>query len=295
MLFKAFHLCGDFRKSEPTYFSHVKCYIERARWLTMEEQKAYSRFFTILLQNKANTQSPGQEEGFRVSHMILKCYGIRDAVDTVIFTSEKRDSAGRRFRLTAGQVMRFGIAAWFGFLRPDEALNLGTTRTFSWRNGVQVVEYYLPFRKNRPASPYFATCRCCCDYTPCLDIPLCPVHCIDEANFKYVQRVMSQEVWRKCLRIILHNAGFPLYTRDGRQLLNIYGYRIGAAQSARDAGTDRMQIMRGGDWKCDTTEGWREQLASVKPDSVAIQWPFFKPLVYAPDTHVNSFSAASVA
>eukprot|EP00392_Amoebophrya_sp_AT5.2_P018449 g18989.t1 len=172
MLFKAFHLCGDFKKSKPAYFSHVKCYIERARWLSMEEQKAYSRFFKILLQNKANTQSPGQEEGFRVSHMILKCYGIKESVDT-------------------------------------------------------------------------ATYRCCCAYTPYLDMPLCPVHCIDEANFKYVQRVMNQEAWRKCLRIILHNAGFPLYTRDGRQLLNIYGYRVGAAQSARDSGTDRMQIMRG--------------------------------------------------
>eukprot|EP00392_Amoebophrya_sp_AT5.2_P011753 g11838.t1 len=251
LLFKAFHLCGDFKKSKPTHFSHVKCYAERERWLSHEEQKAYSRFFKILLQNKASTQPPGQEEGFRVSHMILMCYGIKDSVDTVIFTSDKKDPAGRRYRLTAGQVMRFGIAAWFGFLRPDEALNRGTTRTFSWRNGVPVVEYYLPFRKNRPASPNSALYRCCCDYTPYLDIPLCPVHCIDEANFKYVQKVTNQEIWRKCLRVILHNAGLPLHSRDGKMVLNLYSHRVGAAQSARDSGTDRMQIMRGGDWKID--------------------------------------------
>eukprot|EP00392_Amoebophrya_sp_AT5.2_P001602 g1604.t1 len=292
LLFKAFHLCGDFKKSKPTHFSHVKCYVERERWLSHEEQKAYSRFFKILLQNKASTQPPGQEEGFRVSHMILMCYGIKDSVDAVIFTSEKKDPAGRRYRLTAGQVMRFGVAAWFGFLRPGEALNRGTTRTFSWRNGVPVVEYCLPFRKNRPASPYSALYKCCCDYTPYLDIPLCPVHCIDEANFRHVQKVMSQEIWRKCLRVILHSAGFPLYSRDGKMVLNLYSHRVGAAQSARDAGTDRMQIMRGGDWKVDTAEGWYEQLASVRADSVAIQWPFFKPLVYAPNTHSNTPSVS---
>eukprot|EP00392_Amoebophrya_sp_AT5.2_P010018 g10049.t1 len=235
MLFKSFHLCGDFKKSKPAYYSHVKCYIERVRWLTYEEQLAHSRFFKILPKNKTATQQPGQEEGFRVSRMILMCYGIRDSVDTVIHVSDKKDAYGRRLRLTAGQVMRFGIAAWFGFLRPDEALSSTTTRTFSWRNGIPVVEYYLPFRKNRPSSPYSALYRCCCSYSPYLDIPLCPVHCIDEANSKYAQKAMNQEAWRKCLRIILHSAGFPPYSVNGRMLLNLYSHRAAISAAVQGA------------------------------------------------------------
>eukprot|EP00392_Amoebophrya_sp_AT5.2_P014291 g14439.t1 len=171
---------------------------------------------TVATYKTAQTQQPGQEEGFRLSRMILMRFGVKDSVDSVIHISDKKDAFGSRYRLTAGQVMRFGIAAWFGFLRPDEVLSSHTTRAFSWRSGTPVVEYYLPFRKNRPASPYSALYKCCCSYTPYLDIPLCPVHCIDESNFKYVQKVMSAEVWRKCLRTILHNAGLPLYSVSGR-------------------------------------------------------------------------------
>eukprot|EP00392_Amoebophrya_sp_AT5.2_P017770 g18182.t1 len=218
LLFKSFFLCGDFARSKVQYFSWVKNYITRKCNLSADAAAAYSRWFAVLHRNKI---PQAQEQGLRLTHMVRICHAVRHSVDSVILvTKRRRASTGQPAQFTAGQLVRHLISCWFAFLRPDEAGR--TTRKVKTVGGHRCVTYCIAYRKNRPRSHFNVDFKCMCSYAVYLQIPICPVCCIDEETWRLIGTYVDSELWARAIRQLVYAAAIPNPVINGRWSINAH-------------------------------------------------------------------------
>eukprot|EP00392_Amoebophrya_sp_AT5.2_P012156 g12251.t1 len=282
-LFKAFWVCGDFSRSKVQYFSWIKSYIQKVLHFSPQLQSSYSKYFRILSKAKP---AMSQEAAIRLSTLIQIIQACEESMDFVMIRTKKKNTMGTNMPISVSMVIRHIIACWFAFLRPNESNT--TCRAVSYSAGRWNVRYLIPHRKNSQRQPVALDMTCCCQYTPWVKPPICPVHCTTDTQWKIMNTYVDDDEWRQAIRHLVFHAGFPLTVKNCRHKWGSYSVRIGGAQSARDAGTKEDVIRKIGWWSSEKTSQHYQCFASTCADSIAIQWPIRTAVLFAPSTRSNS-------